>query len=247
MFFVACIVNTTVCITDFLSVLQIFFICITDFFICITDFLSVLQIFYLYYRFFICITDFLSVLQILYLYYRCCFLYCRCCFICITDFLSVLQIFYLYYRCCFLYCRCCSFCITDVFFCIADVFSVVQMFFLYYRCFSVLQICCLYYILSRSMCLLFQSGSLQKGQMQYRSVPGHHVVRAQVLHLLQCSQACMRCHKWIMGPRKRPSLSTSGESKSKSAKAEGLYQSTRLKSLKKQARARMRTQARLTT
>ena len=39
--------------------------------------------------------------------------------------------------------------------------------------------------------------ALQKGQMQYRSVPGHHVVRAQVLHLLQCSQACMRCHKWI--------------------------------------------------
>ena len=34
------------------------------------------------------------------------------------------------------------------------------MFFLYCRCFSVLQICCLYYILSRSMCLLFQSGLL---------------------------------------------------------------------------------------
>ena len=125
MFFVACIVNTTVCITDFFYLYYRFFICITDVFICITDFLSVLQIFYLYYRFFICITDFLSVLQMLF---------------------SVLQmLFFLYYRC---------------FFCIADVFSVVQMFFLYYRCFSVLQICCLYYILSRSMCLLFQSGLL---------------------------------------------------------------------------------------
>ena len=175
-FFVACIVNTTVCITD------LFYLCY--------------RFFYLYYRFF-------------YLYYRY--------FVCITDILSVLQMFFPYYRC---------------FFCITDVFSVLQMFFLYYRCFSVLQICCLYYILSRSMCLLFQSGLLlflhlanswkhwgcEEGPAEglsnasgfaegpghwetafgpaqrpspmwkvnlalQKGVPGHHVVRAQVLHL----------------------------------------------------------------
>ena len=100
-----------------------FFICITDFLSVLQIFLSVLQIFYLYYRFFICITDvvfciadvvfsvlqmFFSVLQRFFLEYRC--------FFCITD-------VFLYYR----YVACTTY-LAEVCVC---CFSLVCCFFLH--------------------------------------------------------------------------------------------------------------------